>query len=253
MTMEKISVLIPTWNEEQHIEAAIKSVDFADEIVVVDSFSTDKTLEIAQKFAHKVWQHEYVNSATQKNWAIPQLSHEWVFVLDADERVTPELKKEIIKIVNSNPSEVAFWIGRINYFMGKLIRYSGWQNDAVIRLFRKSKCHYQDLKVHSEVLAEGKVGRLKNKLVHYTYKDWATYYEKIDRYALWGARDRVKKIKKVQMFHLVLKPSFRFFKHYFIKAGFLDGMHGFVVSFLSGYSVFLRNLKLWRMKNGEKF
>ena len=251
--MQKLSVIIPTWNEEEHIEEALKSVAFADEIIVVDSFSTDRTVEIAQKYTDKVWQHEYINSATQKNWAIPQTTHEWVFVLDADERVTPELQEEIKRILSSETEYVAFWIGRINYFMGKLIRYSGWQNDSVIRLFRKSKCKYQDLKVHSEVVANGEVGRLKHKLIHYTYKDWATYYEKIDRYALWGARDRVDKIKKVTLYHLCLKPAFRFFKHYFIKGGFLDGLHGFVVSALSGYSVFLRNLKLWRMKNGEKF
>lgn len=251
--MEKLSVLIPTKNEEIHIEEVLKSVAFADEIVVVDSFSSDKTVEIAKKYAHKVWIHEYVNSATQKNWAIPQLTHEWILVVDADERVTPELKAEIQAILSSETPYVAFWIGRINHFMGKLIKYSGWQNDSVIRLFRKSKCSYQNLKVHSEVIANGKVGRLKNKLVHYTYKDLNDYYRKFEQYTTWGANDRAEKIKNVGFYYLAIKPFFRFVKHYIIKAGFLDGKHGFIISVLSAYSVFLRNLKVWRIHHGEKF
>ncbi len=250
--MEKLSVLIPTKNEEIHIEAVLQSVAFADEIIVVDSFSTDNTVELAKKYTDKVWIHEYKNSGAQKNWAIPQCSHEWILVVDADERISPELQKEIQAILSSDTQYVAFWIGRINHFMGKLIRYSGWQGDAVIRLFRKSKCRYQDLEVHSEVETSGKVGRLKNKLVHYTYKNWPDYQQKMNQYTTWGANDRVNKVKNVTLFHLAIKPMYRFFRHYILRAGFLDGKHGFVVSALSAYNVFMRNLKLWRIKQGEK-
>ncbi|MCK5536862.1 MAG: glycosyltransferase family 2 protein [Bacteroidales bacterium] len=250
--MEKLSVLIPTKNEEIHIEAVLQSVAFADEIIVVDSFSTDNTVELAKKYTDKVWIHEYKNSGAQKNWAIPQCSHEWILVVDADERISPELQKEIQAILSSDTQYVAFWIGRINHFMGKLIRYSGWQGDAVIRLFRKSKCRYQDLEVHSEVETSGKVGRLKNKLVHYTYKNWPDYQQKMNQYTTWGANDRVNKVKNVTLFHLAIKPMYRFFRHYILRAGFLDGKHGFVVSALSAYNVFMRNLKLWRIKQGEQ-
>ncbi len=251
--MEKLSVIITTRNEEQHIEAVLQSVSFADEIIVVDSFSTDKTPELAKKYTDKVWQHKYKNAADQKNWAIPQASNEWILILDADERVRPELQQEIQNFLSKPSDHAAFWIYRSNYFMGKLIRFSGWQNDAVIRLFRKSQCRYEEKNVHEEIITQGKVGKLKHKLLHYTYKNFEDYYQKMNKYATYGAKDRLQKIKHVGLYHLCIKPGFRFFKHYILKAGFLDGVHGFVISVLSAYSVFLRNLKLWRMKSGEKF
>ncbi len=253
MNKVKITAIIPTKNEEDNIEAAIKSVSFADEIIVVDSFSTDRTVEIARKYADKVVQHEYINSAAQKNWIIPQAKNEWIIILDADERITPQLRDEILHILSRPTEYVAFWIGRINYFMGKRIRFGGWGKDKVIRLFRKSKCRYENKHVHAEIIADGKVGKLKNKIIHYTYKNFNDYYSKLLKYSTWGAKDRLNKIDNVGFFYLSVKPFLSFINVYIFRLGFLDGKVGFILAKLLAHYVFLRYLKIWLMKRGEKF
>jgi len=135
--MQKLTAIIPTKNEAHNIVEAIQSVDFADEIIIVDSFSTDETLNLAKPRVTKVIQREYENSASQKNWAIPQAKYDWILILDADERVTQSLREEIQQILSNNPKESGFWIYRNNHFMGKKVRFSGWQGDKVIRLFKK--------------------------------------------------------------------------------------------------------------------
>jgi glycosyltransferase involved in cell wall biosynthesis len=254
--MEKVTAIIPTYNEEAHIEAAIESVSWADEIIIVDSFSNDKTVELAKKFNVKILEHEYINSASQKNWVIPKASHPWIFLLDADERCTPELKDEILTIIKMGTPFVAFWIYRINHFMGEKIRFSGWQSDKVIRLFKRDDCRYQNLNVHAEIETKGEISVLKNKLIHYTYKDLMTYLKKADRYTTWGAQDRFEKFKKnnktIGPGYIFFRPIGRFLRHYFLRLGFLDGAHGLVVSMLASYNVFIRALKIWRLQKGEK-
>jgi glycosyltransferase involved in cell wall biosynthesis len=249
--MKKLTAIIPVKNEEHHIEGVLQSVAFADEIMVVDSFSTDKTLELAKKFTDFILQREYDYPAAQKNWAIPQASHEWVLLMDADERITPELQAEICGLLGRDIQESAFWIYRRNHFMGKPIRFSGWQHDRVIRLIKKEACRYNDKLVHEEIVTRGKVGRLKNPMLHFTYTDLKTYLAKMDRYTTWSALEKSKKTQKVTLFHLALKPGYRFFAHYFLRLGILDGKEGFIISALSAQSVFLRYLKIFRLKNNE--
>ena len=148
---QKISALIPTFNEEHNISDAIDSVSWADEILVVDSFSTDSTIEIAKKKGAKVIQRVYNYPASQKNWAIPQAKNDWIILIDADERIPYDLKTEIINILNKESSFNAFWIRRQNHFMGRKIRFSGWQGDKVIRLFKRDCCRYEDKNVHEEI------------------------------------------------------------------------------------------------------
>ena len=171
--MEKISAIIPSFNEEHNIKDAIESCLFADEIIVVDSFSTDGTVSIIKQYPQvKLLQHEYIHSAAQKNWTIPQAAHDWIFLLDADERTNPKLIEEIKSIIQSPPNDgdpVAYWIGRDNYFMDKKLEHV-WKGDAVIRLFRKSKCKYEDKHVHAEVLADGIISKLNHRMAHDTYK-----------------------------------------------------------------------------------
>jgi len=250
--MEKLTAIIPTKNEAHNIAAVLQSVSFADEILVVDSFSTDKTIDIARKYTDFIIQREYQYSASQKNWAIPQASSTWILLVDADERIPPELGKEIRGILNSGTDKSAFWIYRRNYFMGKPVKFSGWQNDRVIRLFKRDECRYEDKHVHAEIITRGKIGKLKNRMVHNTYKDLKTYLAKIEQYTTWSAYDRIDKNKKVTYFHLFLKPLYRFFTYFVIRMGFLDGKTGFVIAVFSGYSVFLRFLKLMQIKNNER-
>ena len=162
--------------------------------------------------------------------------------------------KEIKDTVASNPKEVAFWIGRTNYFMDQELKHV-WKGDAVIRLFRKSKCKYQDKHVHAEIEAEGPIGRLKNKLIHDTYKGKGliSHLRKGERYTTWAALDRVNKIKKVSSYHLLVKPFFAFLKRYVLQKGFLDGKAGFVISCFGAWNVFIRNVKVMRMHAGEEF
>ena len=252
MQNQKVTAIIPTFNEEENIERAINSVLWADEILIVDSFSKDKTLDIARKYNCRILEHEYKNSATQKNWTIPQATHEWIFLLDADETCSEQLRDEMLSLLEKGTSHSAFRIFRQNFFMGKMIRYCGWQSDSVIRLFRRDNCRYQDLNVHAEIVSEGSTGTLKNKIYHYTYSSYTRYAEKYEKYTTWSAKDRLKKTKKVTCFHLVVKPAFRFFKQYILKLGILDGKVGFILCTMSSYSVFLRYLKAWRILENEK-
>lgn len=253
--MEKITAIIPCFNEEVNIKDAIESCLFADEIICVDSLSTDNTVEIIKSYPQvKLLEHEYINSAAQKNWTIPQASHDWIFLLDADERVPKELEQEIKEKVASNPSEVAFWIKRRNFFMDKELKHV-WKGDAVIRLFRKSKCKYQDKHVHAEIETDGEVGRLKNAMIHDTYKGkgLTSHLRKGEVYTTWAALDRVNKIRKVTLYHLLIKPLFGFFKRYILQMGFLDGKQGFIISSFGAWNIFIRNVKVMRMHAGEKF
>ena len=252
--MQKVSAIIPCYNEEHNIEAAIDSVKWADEIIIVDSFSTDKTAELAKKQGVKFIQHEYENSAAQKNWIIPQATYNWVFLLDADERVTPELQKEIQSVLaQGSMKEDGFWLYRSNDFMGKRLRYSGWQGDKVVRLFKRS-CRYENKRVHAEIITKnGLFGELNQKLLHNTYVGFDHYIDKLNRYAWWQANDLfVKKKRSVTPYHLLVKPAARFTKHYMIQKGFLDGFPGFVISALQAYAVATRYVKLWLLKRGLK-
>ena len=250
----KITAIIPTFNEAENIRGAINSCRFADEIIVVDSFSQDNTVQIVrEEFPHvKLLEHEYKYSAAQKNWTIPQATHEWIFLLDADERTSEKLINEIKSEVK-NPKHCAYWIPRVNCFMGKELRFA-WRGDAVIRLFKRDECSYEDKHVHAEIITNGSIGRLKNSLKHDTYqgKGLESHVIKNYRYSTWAAHDRVHKIKKINSYHLVIKPLFAFFKRYILQGGIFDGRQGFIIAMFGMWSVFLRNVKIWRMHEGEK-
>lgn len=250
--MEKITGIIPTGNEELNIAEAIKSLDFTNEIMIVDSFSKDKTVEIATPLVDTIFKREFKYPADQKNWAIPQAKHKWILLLDADERVTNDLKREIIKVINSNTKKSGFWIRRENYFMGKKVRFSGWQGDKVIRLFKRDECRYENKLVHEEIISEGEIGILKHKLTHNTFKNKDLYLEKLARYAKWQAKDYHKKTGKITIFHTMLKPAFRFIKHYFIQLGILDGYIGLIISIYQAKAVSMRYNYLQKYRNENR-
>lgn len=246
-----ITAIIPCYNEEKVIERALKSVQFCDEILVVDSFSTDGTLDIARQYNARIIQREYEYSASQKNWAIPQAKHPWVVLLDADEWMGKPLQKEITDTVKSNPPEVAFWMKRTNYFMGKPVRHGGWKGDKVIRLFQRDHCQYQNKRVHAEIVCSGSIGRLNANIEHNTYRGFSAMIRKTDRYTSWAAADRAKG-KHVGWFDFTAKPVFAFFRDYILKSGWRDGKRGFISAAHTGWSKFVREVKIWRIQSGEE-
>ena len=249
--MEKLTAIIPTGNEEHNIVDAIKSVAFADEIMVVDSFSSDKTIELATPLADTILKRKFEYPASQKNWAIPQAKHAWIFLLDADERVTYKLKKEVQHILKNGAKISGFWIKRENYFMGKRVYFSGWRGDKVIRLFKRDECKYEDKYVHEEIISNGKIGILKSKLIHNTFKSKEAYLQKLERYAKWQAKDYDKKIGRITLFHTLIKPAFRFIKHYILQLGILDGLVGFTIASYQAKGVKMRYQYLKEYRNAK--
>lgn len=247
-----LSVIILTLNEETTIGDAILSAKWADEVLVVDSHSTDTTRAIAEALGAKVLTHTFEDYSKQRNWAIAQATHDWVLMLDADERLSTRLQHEIAQLLQEKPLYAAYSIRRLNYFMGQLIRYSGWQNDWVVRLFLRTAGSYGTKTIHEEYKSAGKTGKLKHTISHHTYKSLASYMEKHDAYSTALAKEIVAKGKKITLYHLLLKPAFRFFRAYLLKLGVLDGKPGLVIAWLASYSVFMRHLKAWRLQQGDQ-
>ena len=255
-----LTVIFTTFNEEDNIAHALDSViDWAGEVIVVDSFSTDNTEGVVKKYKNvQFLQHLYFGPALQKNWAIPLAHNEWVLLMDADERVTAALKDEINKTLNQIKSDKnfnfdCFWIGFTHYIWDIKVRYSGWQNDKTIRLIKRDVCRYNQNKVHEEIITEGvRVGKLENKFDHYTFKNIRHFVDKQMRYAAWSAEDKDASTGKISYYHLAIKPFSRFFKHFIIKKGFLDGHIGFMISAIAAWTVFMRYLYLLENRNSSK-
>lgn len=249
--MKKITAIIPTLNEEIHIANAIKSVSFANEIIVIDSYSTDKTVEIAEKFNVKIIKRKFDDFSSQKNFAINQAAHDWIFLLDADETVDSSLRKEITEKLTKPHNFVGFYIYRIFYFNDKILNHSGWKRDKVMRLFDRRFCSYQG-KVHEKIHFEGKVDFFENKLNHYSYKNEEQYKQKLKGYAKLQALELKEADKLVTPYHIYLKPFIRFLIHFVVKLGFLDGVSGFKISRLHAYGVYRRYIELLKLRYSNK-
>jgi glycosyltransferase involved in cell wall biosynthesis len=246
-----LTILIPTYNESRNIRAAVACARFGDEILVVDSFSTDGTADMARELGARVLEHEYVNSATQKNWAIPQAACDWVMILDADERIPAELQQEIREFVNNPGTDAGLRIFRASFFMGQRIRYCGWQDDSVLRVFPRERGRYVDREVHADAVVDGPIRVAQHKLDHYTFDSFEQYMRKFDRYTTWAAGDRAKKTRRVTAVHLLGRPLWRFFKQYIMRLGVLDGRAGIIVCMLAAFSVFLKYAKLWERQQKQ--
>ncbi len=243
-----VTVLIPTYNEEDNIRACLESVKWADELFVVDSFSTDRTLEICREYTDRIVQHEYLNSAAQKNWAIPQASHEWVMIVDSDERVSEELQASILKALENPAGNDGFYVKRETFFLGKLIEHGGWHREYVLRLFNKERGRYQDKHVHACIEVVGRTAHLKGILYHHTYRDLDDYFKKFLRYTKWSAEDLKSWNRGASWSNLAVRPWMRFLKMYVLRGGFRDGKHGLVLSYLAAFSVFTKYARLWEME-----
>ena len=242
--MNKISAVILCLNEEAVIEGALESVKFADEILVVDSFSTDRTLEIARKYTDRILQHKFEGYAAQKNWAHTQAAHDWVINVDADERITPALAAEIRSLL-ANPQHNGYRITRTNYFLGKEIRYGSWSEDHVLRLFRRDKAAYPDIQIHSELVLEGAPGRCEGRMLHYSYRSLDDFCRRVQQYSEGGAEDAEKRGRIGSGWNIVAHSAWHFLKSYVFKRGFLDGTEGLMIAMMGSYYTFLKYGKLY--------
>lgn len=243
-----------TYNEVNHIKAVINNISFADEIIVVDSFSTDGTIKKLSEFKHVTTiQRQFKNFADQRNFAIKQASHDWILFIDADERITDELKTEILATINNPNNAVAFMFKRLYYFKKKRIRFSGFQSDTTYRLFKRAKVKYiEDKIVHEMPQIDGKSEILKHNMVHFCFDNATHYKSKIEHYASLKALELFKKGKTPNSYHFIFRPIYKFIVNYFFRLGFLDGKEGFTVCYLSAYGVYFRYRELKKRINSSK-
>lgn len=244
--MTRLSVIVITHNEERNIDACLASVRWADEIVVVDAQSSDRTVEIASKHTPHVHVKPWIGYAEAKNFALSRASSDWVLWLDADERVTPELAKEIQQVVRQNSGEPAgYSFPRRAYFLGKWIKHCGWYPGRVVRLFRRGAGTFSDSMVHEHVILDGSVGKLTHDLLHYTDENLDRYFAKFNRYTTLAAEELVAKHRSFRLLDLLVRPPVFFFKMYVVRLGFLDGIPGLILCVLSSSYVFTKYAKLW--------
>ena len=245
--MNKLSVIIPAYNEEAYIEDAVKSVKEAYEIIVIDSYSTDSTKEKALALGCKVIERKFDNFSAQKNFALPHATGDWILFMDADERVTQKLWFEIQDTI-ANPKHQGYKIKFLHFYMNRFLYH---KIDRVTRLVKNNDVKFTG-DVHEKLNVNGSVGELKNFMVHYTYKGFFHWLQKKDSYAWFQAGMSLKKGKKVTYFHLVFKPMYRFFHTYIIKGGFLDGVPGLALASINAYGVLSRYAKLLLLQKGLK-
>lgn len=244
----KISALIITKNEAHNIVELIENLSFVDEIVIVDSFSTDETEELAAKLDRvKFYKHPFENYASQRNIALSYASNPWILFLDADERLTPELTQEIQETLK-NPTADAYFFYRTYYYKNKPMRFTGLQADKNIRLFKKDVGTYIGL-VHEKLMVDGKISSLKNKLPHYSFHDFDSYKEKLGNYGKLKAKEKFSKGEKYNILKHYIHTIYCFLNRYFFRLGFLDGVKGAVVSYLMAYSIWERYKEIKRLQD----
>ncbi|MFC2156733.1 glycosyltransferase family 2 protein [Acidobacteriota bacterium] len=251
-----ISAVLIVRNEEKKLDAALKSLqDVVDEIIVVDSCSTDDTVKIAKRYTNHVFEKTWTNYAEQKNYANQKASHEWILSLDADERLSDELAAEIKTLKSSvaEPVEAGFSMPRQVFYLGRWIRHSAWYPDRKVRLFRKDQAAWEGEYIHESLVIKGDVRRLNGVLHHFTYNNIRDHLDRINQFSDLAAQKLYAANKKSRGYHLILLPFLGFIKSFFLKAGILDGFAGLVISILHGYSVFIRYAKLKEIwKKGER-
>jgi lipopolysaccharide heptosyltransferase II len=241
----KISANVIAFNEEKNIERCLKSLDFADEIIlVIDKKTTDRTGKIASRYTKKIYYREFDGFSDIKNFCIEKSSGDWIFSIDADEEVSAELKKSIVEKAGTGTDD-GYYTGRATFFLGRLIKHCGWGNDRQLRLFKKAKGTFNGRIVHESVAVKGPVGVLNGILYHYSYPDSFTYFSKLNQYTTMQSRERMRQFP---VFRMVTAPFLKFLRMYILKAGFLDGFQGFILSVYSGFSEFAKFSKMWEEK-----
>ena len=245
--MPQLTVTVITRNEAANLADALESVRWADEIIVIDSESTDDTVSIARRFTERVVVRPWPGYVAQKNFAAEQASHDWIFSLDADERVTPALAAELRQVLAGVPSAAGYRVPRVTFHLGRWIRSTDWYPDYQLRLYDRRRARWAGRHVHESVQADGEVRRLRGELQHYAYRNLAHHLQTMDRYTTLAARQMHEDGRRAGWFHVLIHPRLAFFRNYVLRGGFRDGMPGLIVSAMNAYYVGLKFAKLWEL------
>ncbi len=247
-----VSVYVLTSNNGRTIEQCLKSVAWAEELIIVDSFSQDGTFEISQHYTDKVYQKKWEGHRAQYQYAADLATREWIMFVDADEEVPLELVEEIRSVLGQgDPPFDGFFVYRRTYYLGKWIRYGGWNPDGEIRLYRREKGRWEG-GLHAKVAVDGNVGFLKKQYLHYTYGNISDQIQTIDKYSQIAAEDLARSGKAFSLFRLFFHPPFRFIKEYLFKSGFRDGLPGLIIIVSTMFYVFIKYAKLWELTISKK-
>lgn len=242
--MPRLTAVIITLNEAANIDACLASVGWADECLVVDSGSTDDTVERARRAGARVIARDWPGYATQKNWAAGEASHDWILSIDADERVPPALADEIRRVLARAPRAAGFRVPRVTWHLGRWIRTTDWYPDYQLRLYDRSRARWKSARVHESVAADGPVDTLTNELQHYAYRDISHHHLTMDRYTTLAAAEMFEQGRRTNLLDLTLHPLAAFVRNYVLRRGFLDGSPGLIISAMNAHYVFLKFAKL---------
>jgi glycosyltransferase involved in cell wall biosynthesis len=247
----KLSVTVITKNEAANLAAALESVAWADEIIVVDAESSDDTAAIARRFTDRVIVRSWPGFPQQKNHAAALATHEWILSIDADERVSPELKREIQALMASEPSAPGYRVPRVTFALGRWIRTTDWYPDWQLRLYDRRRGRWDETRrVHEAVRVDGEPGRLAGELQHYAYRDLSHHLQTIDRYTSLAAEDMAARGRRASLFEVAGHPPLAFLRNYLLRGGVRDGAVGLVISSMNAWYVFLKYAKLWERTRG---
>jgi glycosyltransferase involved in cell wall biosynthesis len=247
-----VTATVITYNEAANIQAALESLSWADEIIVVDSESTDNTAEIARQFTGKVIVRPWPGYIEQKNFAAAQAAHDWIFSLDADERVTPQLAAEITSVMARGPAAAGYRVPRVTFHLGRWMRSTDWYPDYQLRLYDRRRARWTGKYVHESVKADGPVEDLKCDLQHFAYRDLAHHFQTMDRYTTLAAKQMFEEGRRAGFLDLMMHPPAAFFRNYILRGGFRDGVPGLIVSAMNARYVGVKFAKLWELSSRPK-
>jgi glycosyltransferase involved in cell wall biosynthesis len=243
----KISATLITFNEERNIARAIESLRCCDEVIVVDSGSTDRTTELAEKLGARLVESPWGGYAPQKNLAADRAQHDWILSLDADEALSEALEAEIWQFKRTTPACDAYTVPRLAQYLGRWILHSGWYPDRKVRLYDRRKARWTGSYVHESVQVDGRVGELKANLLHFTCSSLSEHVKTMERYTTLAAEEIVSEGRKIGWEHLILEPPWTFLRTYFLQRGFLDGIEGLTIAYMAAFYNFLKYAKARNM------
>ena len=248
-----VSAIVVCYNEEENIGACLESVRWCDEIVVIDSFSTDGTVEICRRFTDRVIQKAWAGYRDQKAFAHSQATQDWVLLVDSDERVTPELREEIGQALARDKDEYSgYALPRLVFYLNRWWRRGGWYPDYDVRLFRRERATWGGTDPHEKIIVDGKVRRLRHPLHHFSYRNIDAHIERINRFTSISSRELRGSGRSWRLADALFRPAGRFFRSYFLQRGFMEGFAGFYVAVTAAVYVFLKYAKLWELETEEK-